>query len=117
MNPLLESIVDVALDPKYGDKVDVRKMKKKYFKSDKVEDGLRTQIYQAILLNKEFASSINVVIVLKTNLSTHGASPHHSIQHGFEVVIRKSISITTPCAFKLSSTSGTPSSIGAWMIL
>lgn len=45
-------------------------MKKKSLKSDKMEEGLRTQIYQATLLNKEFASPINVVIVLKTNLST-----------------------------------------------
>ncbi len=57
--------------PKYGDKVDVRKMKKKYLKSDKKEDGIRTQMYQAILLNKGFAFSINVVVILKTNLSTH----------------------------------------------
>ena len=57
--------------PKYGDKVNVRKMKKKYLKSDKKEDGIRTQTYQAILLNKEFAFPINVVVVLKTNLSTH----------------------------------------------
>ena len=57
--------------PKYGDKVDVRKMKKKYLKSDKKEDGIRTQIYQATLLNKGFAFSINVVVILKTNLSTH----------------------------------------------
>jgi putative transposase len=56
--------------PKYGDKVDVRKLKKKYLKSDKKEDGMRTQIYQAILLNKGFAFSINVVVILKTNLST-----------------------------------------------
>jgi putative transposase len=56
--------------PKYDDKVNVRKMKKKYLKSEKVEDGLCTQIYQATLLNKEFAAPINVVIVLKTNLST-----------------------------------------------
>ena len=56
--------------PKYGDKVDVRKMKKKYLKSDKKEDGILTQVYQATLLNKEFASPINVVIILKTNLST-----------------------------------------------
>jgi putative transposase len=56
--------------PKYGDKVDVHKMKKKYLKSDQKEDGIRTQIYQATLLNKEFAFPINVVIVLKTNLST-----------------------------------------------
>lgn len=57
--------------PKYGDKVDVRKMKKKYLKSDQQEDGIRTQIYQAVLLNKGFAFSINVVVILKTNLSTH----------------------------------------------
>ena len=57
--------------PKYGDKVDVRKMKKKYLKSDTKKNGIRTQVYQAILLNKEFAFSINVVIILKTNLSTH----------------------------------------------
>ena len=56
--------------PKYGDKVEVRKLKKKYLKNDTVEDGLRTQIYQATLLNKEFAFPINVVVLLKTNLST-----------------------------------------------
>jgi len=56
--------------PKYGDKVDVHKMKKEYLKSDENEDGIHTQIYQATLLNKEFAFSLNVVIILKTNLST-----------------------------------------------
>ena len=56
--------------PKYGDKVNVHQMKKKYLKSDQVEDGLRTQMYQATLLNKEFASPLNVVVILKTNLST-----------------------------------------------
>jgi len=57
--------------PKYGDKVDVRKMKKKYLKSDETDDGLRTQIYQATLLNKEFAFPIKVVVIFKTNLLTH----------------------------------------------
>lgn len=56
--------------PQYGDKIEVHKIKKKYLKSDKIEDGLRTQIYQATLLNKEFAAPINVVILLRTNLST-----------------------------------------------
>lgn len=56
--------------PKYGDKVDVRKIKKKSLKCDKKENGIRTQIYQATLLNKEFACPINVVVVLKTNLAT-----------------------------------------------
>lgn len=56
--------------PKYGAKVDVRQMKKKYLKSETVADGLRTQIYQATLLNKEFAFPLNVVVILKTNLAT-----------------------------------------------
>ena len=46
-------------------------MKKKYLKSDEKEDGIRTQVYQATVLNKCFASSINVVVILKINLSTH----------------------------------------------
>ena len=46
-------------------------MKKKHLRSDKKEDGIRTQIYQTILLNKGFALPINVVVILKTNLSTH----------------------------------------------
>jgi len=56
--------------PKYGDKVAVRQMKKKYLKSDTVENGFRTQMYQATLLNKEFAFPLNVVVILKTNLVT-----------------------------------------------
>jgi putative transposase len=56
--------------PKYGDKVDVRKMKKKYLKADDTEAGIRTQIYQAATLNHEFASPLNVVVILKTNLSS-----------------------------------------------
>jgi putative transposase len=56
--------------PTYGDKVDVRSMKKKYLKADDTEAGIRTQIYQATLLNREFAAPINVVVILKTNLST-----------------------------------------------
>jgi putative transposase len=57
--------------PKYGARVEVRQMKKKYLKSDTVSHGLRTQIYQATLLNKEFAFPLNVVVILKTNLTTH----------------------------------------------
>jgi putative transposase len=56
--------------PTYGDKVDVRRMKKKYLKADEIEAGIRTQIYQAALLNREFAAPVNVVVILKTNLSS-----------------------------------------------
>lgn len=55
--------------PKYGDKLDVRKMKKKYLKADDIQAGIRTQIYQTALLNREFASPVNTVVILKTNLS------------------------------------------------
>jgi len=56
--------------PTYGDKVDVRRMKKKYLKVDETEAGIRTQIYQTTLRNREFAAPINVVVILKTNLSS-----------------------------------------------
>ncbi len=56
---------------KYGDKVDIHGMKKKYLKSDTQEKGIRTQIYQAELLNQVFAFPLNVVVILKTNLSSH----------------------------------------------
>jgi putative transposase len=60
---------------KYGDKVDVQKMKKKYLKSDTQEQGVRTQIYQASLLSQVFGCPINVVVILKTNLVSQ-ASAH-----------------------------------------
>ena len=57
--------------PKYGAKIDVRKMNAKYLKETSIEDNLRTDIYQGELFNKEFAFALNVVIILKTNLETH----------------------------------------------
>jgi len=60
----------VGPHPKYGDKVDVHKMDPKSLKESTVEKNIRTDIYQAELLNKEFALPLNVVIVLKTSLDT-----------------------------------------------
>ena len=61
--------------PKYGPRVDVRRLNPQYLRSETVAKGLRTQIYQATLLNKGFAVPLNVVILLKTNLTT-GAQAH-----------------------------------------
>ncbi len=113
--------------PKYGDKVEVCKMKKKYLKSDKTEDGMRTQMYQAILLNKGFAFSINVVVILKTNLVTHKQAhiilfstdlklSHEKLYDYYTCPMKNSL-ITTLCDSKSSSISGRPSNIGDWMIL
>jgi hypothetical protein len=56
--------------PKYGPKIDFRKMDAKYLKDTSIEDNLRTDIYQGQFHNKEFAFALNVVVVLKTNLET-----------------------------------------------
>ncbi len=56
---------------KYGKKLDVRKMDEKYLKAITTKDNLRTEVYQGIFYNKEFAFALNVVIILKTNLLTN----------------------------------------------
>jgi hypothetical protein len=56
--------------PKYGAKIDVRKMDAEYLKETSIEDNLRTDIYQGKFYNKEFAFALNVVVILKTNLET-----------------------------------------------
>jgi len=57
--------------PKYGAKIDVRKLDAKYLKETSVEDNLRTDKYQGTFYNKEFTFALNVVVILKTNLDTH----------------------------------------------
>lgn len=55
---------------KYGDKVDIHKMKEKYLKSDTQEKGIRTQIYQASLLSQVFGFPINVAVIFKSNVAS-----------------------------------------------
>jgi putative transposase len=54
----------------YGSKLDYRSIPEKYLKATTVENDLQTCVYQAQLLHKEFAPSLNVVIIVKTNLHT-----------------------------------------------
>ncbi len=61
--------------PKYGAKIDVHQMDPQYLKETTIQDNLRTDIYQGQFYNKEFAFPLNVVIILKTNLTT-GAQAH-----------------------------------------
>ena len=51
--------------PKYGEKLNVRKLDDKYLKETSTTD-----IFQGKFYNKEFAFALNVVIILKTNLLT-----------------------------------------------
>jgi hypothetical protein len=55
---------------KYGDKINVRQMDPKYLKETSTEKNLRTDIYQGQFYNKEFTFALNVVMILKTNLTT-----------------------------------------------
>jgi hypothetical protein len=57
---------------KYGDKINYRDIPKEYLRSSTLDEdkNIRTDIYQATLLHKEFAQELNVVILVKTNLTT-----------------------------------------------
>jgi putative transposase len=57
--------------PKYGDRVDYQHIPDKYLKSTKVTEGIQTCIYQAQLLHTDFPDPLNVVIIVKTNLTTN----------------------------------------------
>jgi len=59
---------------KYGEKLDCRNLTEKYLCKSDIEDGMKTDIYQATLLHKEFSQSLNVVILVKTNLKTNACS-------------------------------------------
>jgi putative transposase len=56
--------------PKYGQKIDYDHLPTQYLKRSTTEDGIRTDIYQAKLWNKEFPIPLNVVILHKTNPTT-----------------------------------------------
>lgn len=57
--------------PKYGDRVDYRHIPEKYLKSSSVAEHIQTCIYQAQLLHPDFPDPLNVVIIVKTNLTTN----------------------------------------------
>ena len=60
---------------KYGDKINYADIPAKYLQATMTEKEVRTEIYQAEMLHKEFAQSLNIVIIVKTNIRT-GARAH-----------------------------------------
>jgi len=60
---------------KYGDKLDYQHIPSEYLKEISIEKDIQTCTYQAELLHKEFSQTLNVVIIVKTNLLT-GAWAH-----------------------------------------
>jgi putative transposase len=55
---------------KYGAKLDPAAIPATYLCHTTVEAGVETRIYQAQVLHKEFSAPLNVVILVKTNLTT-----------------------------------------------
>ena len=60
---------------KYGSKIDYRNIPDKYLVSQKIKGDIQTCTYQAKMLHKSFAQTLNMVIITKTNLKT-GAFAH-----------------------------------------
>ena len=57
--------------PKYGERVDYHHIRDAFLKSTTVEKGIQTCVYQAQMLHPDFPGPLNVVILVKTNLTTH----------------------------------------------
>lgn len=55
---------------KYGEKLNFSQIPTKFLKSSTVERQIKTEVYQAELLHKEFAQPLNVIILVKTNQMT-----------------------------------------------
>ncbi len=60
---------------KYGERVKYGQLPAKYLKQTTTEKGICTEIYQFNALHKLFAQTLNLVIIVKTNIQT-GACAH-----------------------------------------
>jgi hypothetical protein len=56
--------------PRLGEPVDVRKIPEQYLQETKIADGFETRTYQLQLLHPDFPDPLNIVILLRTNLTT-----------------------------------------------
>ena len=55
---------------KYGDRLKPDDIPARYLQQVSVKNGVQTRVYQAVMLHKEFAQRLNVVVVQKTHLRT-----------------------------------------------
>jgi hypothetical protein len=56
---------------KYGQKLDYQNIASEYLQSTSIEEGIETRIYQMLLWHKKFADLLNIVVIVKTHLTTH----------------------------------------------
>ena len=55
---------------RYGPRIDYTQIPAQYLVQSTEQAGIRTEIFQATMLHKAFADPLNVVLLVKTNLST-----------------------------------------------
>jgi putative transposase len=55
---------------KYGEKINYRCIPERYLIKKSVQGGIQTCVYQARMLHREFAQTLNVVIITRTHLTT-----------------------------------------------
>ncbi|BAZ37048.1 transposase [Calothrix sp. NIES-4101] len=55
---------------KYGDRIDYSFIPDKFLKKTETVENIRTDFYQTQLLHKEFSQTLNVVIIVRTNIVT-----------------------------------------------
>ncbi len=54
---------------KYGEKLNYAKIPKRYLEDSSTKDNIRTEIYQMLMLHKDFPQQLNITIIKKINLS------------------------------------------------
>jgi putative transposase len=59
---------------KYGEKLDCRNISQAYLKESFVEEDIQTKIFQLPLWHKKFADLLNIVVIVKTNLTTQAVA-------------------------------------------
>ena len=55
----------------YGQKLDYRNIASEHLKATSIDKDIETRIYQMSLWHKKFADLLNIVVIVKTNLTTH----------------------------------------------
>ena len=88
-----------------------------YLKDSKAENGYQTNIYQLELLHREFASPLNVVIIVKTNLKNLATSHVILFSSDLNLGYDKLIDYYSLRASRSNLISETPSNFGALRIL
>ena len=59
---------------KYGKKLDYRHLPEAYVQESSVEEGIETKIYQMNVWQKKFADVLNIVVMVKTTLTTQAVA-------------------------------------------